>query len=160
MNTNNIIVILVILLVSVGIAYLLVVNTKNTRMMDDKHHINETVKEYEIRPGIVSNKIENGEDIILLDVRTVEEYEKVHLKNSVLLPVQELSAESLEKIGLGEDAKDKEIIIYCRSGVRSKTAYDIMNSLGYTNIKSMSGGMIHWKEDQYPFIERAHNKGE
>ncbi|MEX0931074.1 MAG: DUF1573 domain-containing protein, partial [Candidatus Paceibacterota bacterium] len=81
------------------------------------------------------------------------EYEEVHLENALLLPVQELSAQSLADIGLGEDAKDKEIIIYCRSGARSKTAYDIMKSLGYTNIKSVSGGMIHWEEDNYPFTE-------
>ena len=69
--------------------------------------------------------------------------------------MQELSQESLAGIGLGEDAKNKEIIIYCRSGARSKTAYDIMKSLGYTNIKSVSGGMIHWEEDKYPFTEKG-----
>ena len=54
---------------------------------------------------------------------------------------------------LGENSKDKEIILYCRSGNRSQTAYNIMESLGYINIKSVSGGMIHWEEDNYPFTE-------
>ncbi len=122
-------------------------------MMDDEHHEDEMVEEYEIYPGDAADKIKNKEDIILLDVRTPEEYEEIHLENALLLPVQQLSAQSLAGIGLGENAKDKEIIIYCRSGARSKTAYDIMKSLGYTNIKSVAGGMVHWEEDNYPFTE-------
>ena len=122
---------------------------------EPQEHDDDSVASYEIYPSDVVKKIENGESIILLDVRTTEEYKEVHLKNALLLPVQELSQESLTKIGLGEDAKNKEIIIYCRSGARSKTAYDIMKSLGYTNIKSVSGGMIHWEEDNYPFTEKG-----
>jgi len=96
---------------------------------------------------------------ILLDVRTPEEYAEIHLENALLLPVQELSQESLASIGLGADMKDKEIIIYCRSGSRSQTAYNIMESLGYTNIKSVAGGMIHWEEDRYPLTESGEYTG-
>ena len=107
----------------------------------------------------MAKKIENGEDIILLDVRTSEEYAEVHLEGALLLPVQELSSNTLSDIGLGNNVKEKEIIIYCRSGARSKTAYDIMKSLGYTNIKSVAGGMIHWQEDNYPFTEIGEYEG-
>jgi len=116
-------------------------------------HNDDEVASYEIYPGVVADKISAGEDIVLLDVRTPEEYEEIHLENALLLPVSELSANTLADIGLGGDAKNKEIIIYCRSGARSKQAYDIMNSLGYTNIKSVAGGMVHWQEDNYPFTE-------
>ena len=150
MNNKNIIVVLLALVILIVGGYLI---TTNTNDMDDEHHEDEKVASHEIYPGDVVKKIEQGEDIILLDVRTPEEYEEVHIENSLLLPVQQLSGQSLAAIGLGEDAKDKEIILYCRSGNRSKTAYDIMSSLGYTNIKSVSGGMIHWEEDEYPFTE-------
>lgn len=120
---------------------------------DDDHDNEGSVKDYEIYPSDVAKKIENKENIILLDVRTPEEYAEIHLENALLLPVGELSANTLAGIGLGENAKDKEIIIYCRSGSRSKQAYDVMKSLGYTNIKSVAGGMIHWQEDNYPFTE-------
>lgn len=154
MNTNNITTILLVLVVIIGIGYFFTVNMNDNNMMIDKeHHEDEMVESHEIYPGDVADKIKNKEDIILLDVRTLEEYEEIHLENALLLPVQELSAQSLANIGLGEDAKNKEIIIYCRSGARSKTAYDIMDSLGYTNIKSVGGGMIHWEEDNYPFTE-------
>jgi len=119
----------------------------------EEHHDDDIVEAHEIYPGDAAEKIANRKDIILLDVRTPEEYEEIHLQNAFLLPVQELSQQTLDEIGLGRDMKDKEIIIYCRSGARSKTAYDIMSSLGYTNIKSVAGGMIHWEEDEYPFTE-------
>ena len=118
---------------------------------DDRH--GDAVKSFEIAPGEVVEKIQNNKDVILLDVRTPEEYAEIHLENALLLPVGELSANTLANIGLGEDAKDKEIVIYCRSGARSKQAYDVMRSLGYTNITSVAGGMIHWQEDNYPFTE-------
>jgi rhodanese-related sulfurtransferase len=122
-------------------------------------HDDDVLAEHEIYPGAVAEKIKNGEDIILLDVRTLEEYAEVHLENALLLPVEKLSKDTLEQIGLGESAKDKEIILYCRSGARSQVAYNIMDSLGYTNIKSVAGGMIHWQEDNYPYTESGSYKG-
>ena len=152
MNPRKVLIASLIVLALIGSVYFFTPNGNQMKIGDDRHE-DESVEAYEIYPGDVVEKIQHNEDIILLDVRTPEEYEGIHLKNALLLPVQELSAKSLADIGLGEDAKDKEIIIYCRSGARSKTAYDIMNSLGYTNIKSVAGGMIHWEEDNYPFTE-------
>jgi rhodanese-related sulfurtransferase len=126
---------------------------------EHEHDDYDKVSDYEIYPGDVAEKIKNGEDIILLDVRTPEEFEEIHLENALLLPVQKLSQNTLEEIGLGQDAKSKEIVIYCRSGARSKQAYDIMDSLGYTNIKSVAGGIIHWQEDNYPYLETGEYKG-
>lgn len=121
--------------------------------MDEMREHNDDLAPHEISPGDVVKKVQSNEDFVLLDVRTLEEYEEMHLENALLLPVQELSQETLTSIGLGEDAKDKEIVLYCRSGARSQTAYNVMKSLGYTNIKSVAGGMIHWQEDQYPLTE-------
>lgn len=124
---------------------------------DPDHH--ENLTSHEVSPATVVKKVQANSQTILLDVRTLEEYETLHLKNSLLLPVQELSAETLAAIGLGEDAKDKEIVLYCRSGARSKTAYDIMKALGYSNIFSVSGGMMHWEEDGYPLTETGSYNG-
>jgi rhodanese-related sulfurtransferase len=153
MSKNNMAVALITLIVVIVAGYFFIIRGANNVVVEEEHHVDGNVEEYEIYPGDVVEKIENNENIILLDVRMPSEYEAVHLRGAVLLPVQELSGQSLASIGLGEDSKDKEIIIYCRSGSRSKTAYDIMKSLGYTNIKSVSGGMIHWEEDNYPFTE-------
>lgn len=110
---------------------------------------------YEIAPSTVADKITEGEDFILLDVRTPEEYEEVHVHGAILLPLQELSQKTLTAAGLGGAAKDTEIIIYCGSGNRSTQAYDKMSVLGYTNVKSMAGGLSCWQEDDYPFLEHG-----
>lgn len=152
--TNKIVVITIIAVTALAaLGYMIVNNSTSKSRANPDHHGDEIAEDYEIYPSDVARKIENSEDIILLDVRTSEEYEEIHLKNALLLPVQELSQQSLAAINLGEDAKDKEIIIYCRSGARSKMAYDVMQSLGYTNIKSIAGGMIHWQEDELPYTE-------
>lgn len=119
----------------------------------ETHAHNDNLASHEISPGDVVKKVKANEDMVLLDVRTLEEYENIHLKEALLLPVQKLSQETLTNIGLGENAKNKEIILYCRSGARSQTAFNIMESLGYTNIKSVAGGIVHWQEDQYPLTE-------
>ena len=149
MSKNNIIIgaIIILAVILVGSFISMRMNT-NKMMSNASHHEGDKAKNYEIYPGDVVKKIKDKENIVLLDVRTPEEYKESHLKNAILLPVQELSAKSLAEVGLGEDAKDKEIIIYCRSGSRSKTAYDMMKALGYTNIKSIAGGMIHWEKDK------------
>ncbi len=150
LNINNIIILIAIIVLA---GYFIFTNMNNNTKTNEGHYKDEVVESYEIYPGIVADKIKNNEDFVLLDVRTLEEYEEIHLKGAVLLPVQELSEKTLAEIGLGKDSKDREIIIYCRSGGRSQTAYNIMNSLGYTNIKSVSGGIIHYEEDNYPFTE-------
>lgn len=137
----------------IGVGYYFNTNMMQSEDMMQVPEHNDNVAPHEISPSDVVKKVQSNSDVVLLDVRTPEEYEEIHLENALLLPVQELSQQSLSAIGLGEDAKDKEIVIYCRSGARSQTAFNIMESLGYTNIKSVAGGMIHWEEDQYPLTE-------
>ncbi|MCB9818364.1 DUF1573 domain-containing protein [Candidatus Nomurabacteria bacterium] len=153
MNQTIIIVLAIGILALVGVGFYFSNSTMMSDGMDEMREHNDNLAPHEISPGDVVKKVQSKEDFVLLDVRTLEEYEEMHLENALLLPVQELSQETLTRIGLGEDAKDKEIVLYCRSGARSQTAYNVMKSLGYTNIKSVAGGMIHWEEDQYPLTE-------
>lgn len=151
---NKIIIGIIGLILILGIVW----SIKSEDMMSSEknHEVTEhddKLASYEIAPATAISRVEANPNAVLLDVRTLEEYKEVHLANALLLPVQELSVETLAKIGLGEEAKDTEIILYCRSGARSKTAYDILKSLGYTNIKSVAGGMVHWQEDKYPLTE-------
>lgn len=133
--------------------------TKTEQQPIEETHEDAPTAVYEIYPGDVADKITAGEDIILLDVRTPEEYAEIHLENSLLLPVDEISQAALNRIGLGESTKDKEIILYCRSGNRSQRAYDMMTALGYTNLSSVQGGMVHWQEDNYPHTETGAYEG-
>ncbi|MCL2628267.1 MAG: rhodanese-like domain-containing protein [Oscillospiraceae bacterium] len=77
--------------------------------------------------------VETNDTVILLDVRNPDEFEEIHIENSILIPVAELS-ERLED--LPED-KDVKIIVYCRGGVRSARAVEILVAGGYTNVYDM-----------------------
>lgn len=117
--------------------------------LNEKDHEYE-VADYEIYPGDLAKKLQAGEKVVLLDVRTPEEYAEERLAGAILVPLQELSAGALNNAGI---SKDQDIYIYCRSGNRSKQAYDLMTAMGYENIKSVNGGLVHWQEDSNPFLE-------
>lgn len=82
----------------------------------------------------------SGEEHIILDVRTKEEYDKWRIKNAILLPLDELE-EKAEKI-----LTDKNIplLVYCRSGYRSKIASQILENKGYKDVREF-GGIINWR---------------
>ena len=95
---------------------------------------------YEAVNGIIEN-FENLEHVYIIDVREEDEYESGHLINSYNIPLSRLDDIENENI-----SKDSKIIIYCRSGNRSKTAQEILNSMGYTNVYDM-GGIVNWPYD-------------
>ncbi len=84
---------------------------------------------------IIDNRNDYKETEII-DVRTEEEYKESHLEGAKNIPLDDI-----ENINI---SKDTEIIIYCRSGARSKEAANILASLGYKNIYDM-GGIINWE---------------
>lgn len=92
-----------------------------------------------IMPEDAIERLNNESDIVLLDVRTKEEYETGHIKDSILIPVDVLEKEAIESL------KDKEatIFIYCRSGNRSKTAANVLINMGYKNVYDL-GGINNW----------------
>ncbi|RBQ24253.1 Thiosulfate sulfurtransferase GlpE [Candidatus Methanobinarius endosymbioticus] len=95
----------------------------------------------EITPEEAKSELKENNDIILLDVRTKEEYDEKYAPNCILIPLNELSDKVLDKI----KNKKQEIIIYCRSGRRSKKALEILNKSRYTNISFIEGGIDNWK---------------
>jgi len=83
--------------------------------------------------------MDTEEGYIILDVRTQEEYDAGHVPGAILISHEEI-AEKAEKVLTD---KDQLILVYCRSGRRSKIAAEALAELGYTNIKEF-GGIIDW----------------
>ena len=79
------------------------------------------------------------EGYIILDVRTQEEYGQGHIPGAILIPNTEIESKAEELL----TDKDQLILVYCRSGRRSKLAAEALVELGYTNIKEF-GGIIDW----------------
>lgn len=86
-------------------------------------------------------KLWQAQHALLIDVRTPEEYSQGHIKGAVLIPLNELEKRA------GEVAKDKRVLIICRSGSRSASANLLLQDLGFTNTVSIKGGMSVWPGD-------------
>ena len=102
----------------------------------------------EIDPTELKKKIDNNENIFILDVRTPQEYESWKIsydkhENPKLIPVDRLFMNDSSL--LKEIPKDKEIVTVCAHGNRSLMAARLLNQLGY-NVKSVRGGMAGWNK--------------
>ena len=101
---------------------------------------NKTAEGYQtMTPEEAKSILESDKDVILLDVRTIEEYKEKHIEGSILIPLNILEKEVEKEI----PKKNQKIIIYCRSGNRSKTAANILLEMGYTNVYDL-GGINSW----------------
>ena len=96
----------------------------------------------------VFQDITKGADVILLDVRTLPEYQKEHIKNSIHLPIDEIS----DTVASVVPENNKKIYVYCLSGSRSDMAVSIMQTLGYKNLFSMTHGLLEWRAKKYPLV--------
>ena len=83
--------------------------------------------------------MDSGEEHIILDVREQDEFDAGHIPGAILLPYTKIEKKAEEML----PDKDKQILVYCRSGRRSKIAAEALARLGYTNIKEF-GGIIDW----------------
>jgi len=85
----------------------------------------------------LNEKLKNGKRPLVVDVRQPEEYRRGHISGSKLIPLGELSSR------MNELPKDKEIVLVCASGNRSRSATKRLVSEGY-NAVNMNGGMMSW----------------
>ena len=79
------------------------------------------------------------ENYIILDVRTIEEFAEKHIPNAINIPNETIGSEELVEL----PDKNQLILVYCRSGNRSKQASEKLAALGYTNIYEF-GGINDW----------------
>ena len=77
---------------------------------------------------------------IIIDARTQEEYDQGHIPGAILIPEYEIADRAENEL----HDKDQLILVYCRSGRRSKIAAEELVKLGYTNVKEF-GGIIDWE---------------
>ena len=100
----------------------------------------------EISVQELKEKIDKGEDFQLIDVREDFEYETSNLGGQ-LIPLGGILIET-DKI-----AKDKDVVIMCRSGKRSAMAIQQLEQQGFTNLYNLYGGILAWAEDIDPSLD-------
>lgn len=87
-------------------------------------------------------RMDSGDDIIILDVRTQAEYDESHIPGAILIPNETIGNEKPEQL----PDTDQEILVYCRSGNRSAQAAKKLVEAGYTQIYDF-GGIMDWPYD-------------
>ena len=83
--------------------------------------------------------MDSEKDYVIIDARTEEEFSAGHIPNAILIPEYEIADRAATEL----PDKDMLILVYCRSGRRSKIASEELVKLGYTNVKEF-GGIIDW----------------
>lgn len=89
----------------------------------------------------VAERLDKGEALNMIDVREQGEYAEDNI-GAVLVPLSDIRNFEADAI---EDLKDKELIVHCRSGVRSMEACMLLEQMGFSNVVNLEGGIMHWR---------------
>jgi rhodanese-related sulfurtransferase len=114
----------------------------------------------ELMPWDLAEKIDNGESLFLVDVREPEEFSTLHIANSINIPRGILEAAS--EIGYDEtdpeltNARDKNVLLICRSGKRSCLAAYTLHQLGFKHTASLKTGLRGWNDYDQALVDQ-HN---
>ncbi|MEJ2180637.1 MAG: rhodanese-like domain-containing protein [Gammaproteobacteria bacterium] len=101
-------------------------------------------------------RLMNNENALVLDVRTLEEYQKSHIVNSVSIPLGLLSS----RISEIQNRKSDPVIIVCQSGNRSMQAARTLKSNAFEKLYNLSGGMLSWGQANLPTESGTKSKSE
>ncbi len=96
-----------------------------------------------IQVAEVNQRLKAGEKLNLVDVRETFEHEEFNI-GGILLPLGEIRMGDSTSI---DHLKDEEVLLYCRSGNRSGQAALVLETMGFTNVTNVVGGMLAWQEN-------------
>jgi rhodanese-related sulfurtransferase len=99
----------------------------------------------------VKKRIDAKDPVVLLDVRTPEEYTKGRIPGSINIPVDAIEKKVLSVL----TDKKQQIFVYCLSGSRSVFAVKKMQEMGYTDVYDITSGLLAWRAKQYPVEQDA-----
>ncbi len=116
----------------------------------------------EIFPWDLQEELDSGKDILLLDVRCPLEFQAMHIRGSINVPrgVLELACDYGYEQTLPElvEARERRVVVVCRSGNRSVLAVHTMQLLGYRDVVSLKTGLRGWNDSEYPLVDMEGNQ--
>ncbi|HEU0223931.1 MAG TPA: rhodanese-like domain-containing protein [Steroidobacteraceae bacterium] len=102
-----------------------------------------------VEPGTLLGRLAWGDQsLLVLDVRTPEEYAAGHVPGARNIPHTQI-AERLAELG---DARDRDVVVYCRSGSRSAIALATLREAGFTRLLHLEGDWLRWSAEERPVI--------
>ena len=103
-----------------------------------------------IDAAVLKKRIENPDNnLILLDVRTVKEYQSGHIKNSVNIPHDQL----ILNVNVLDQYKNQPIVVFCRSGRRAQLVIDTLIENKFNQIVDLEGDILAWKTSGFPVVQ-------
>ncbi len=96
----------------------------------------------------LKRRLDRNEELFILDVRNREEYQLCRLPGSTLIPLPELPSRFQEL------DRSRELIIHCKSGMRSLKALHFLREKGFTNLKNLKGGILAWADQIDPAMPK------
>jgi len=102
----------------------------------------------EITAEQLKKRIDAGENLFVLDVRNPNEFQICRIPGTVLVPLPELPSR------FAEVPRDREVIVHCKSGMRSAKAIEFLKSQGYSRLTNLAGGILAWAEKVDPGMPR------
>ncbi|MGD8785008.1 MAG: rhodanese-like domain-containing protein [Thioalkalispiraceae bacterium] len=112
----------------------------------------------ELFPWDVEERQQNNEDMLIIDVREPYEFDAMHIRDSINVPrgILETACEYDFEETIPElvEARDKTVIVACRSGNRSLFAADVMQQMGYKTVISLKTGLRGWNEAEQPLVDK------
>lgn len=116
----------------------------------------------ELMPWDLEERLEENPKLLLLDIREPYEFDAMRIKNSINVPrgVLETACEWDYEETVAElvNARDREIIIICRSGKRSVFACEVMQKMGYKNVVSLTSGLRGWSDYDQALFDKDENE--
>jgi len=116
----------------------------------------------ELFPWDLEEKLSENSNLLLVDVREADEFAALNIPNSINVPrgILETSCEWDYEETIPElvQARDREVIVICRSGNRSVLAAHTMQRMGYTNVASLKTGVKGWNDAEQPLIDGEGNE--
>ena len=98
----------------------------------------------------LKKRIENSkEELILLDVRTLEEYQSGHIKNSINIPHDQL----ILNINVLDQYRNQPIVVFCRSGRRAQLVIETLIENKFDQIVDLEGDILAWKTSGFPVVQ-------
>ena len=96
----------------------------------------------------LQQRVQQGEGVFILDVRNPEEFEICRIPGSTLIPLPELPQR------FAELDRGREMVVHCKSGMRSAKACGILRQAGFQNVRNVVGGILAWSDKVDPSVPK------
>ncbi len=131
-----------------GIVALALANSMTSFSQDLNSNLDIRPGTMNITPGDADALLQNGSGLVIIDIRTPQEYQSGHLEGA--LNIDYYSDEFLDTLKSLD--RNSTYIIYCRRGIRGGAALGMMRDMGFKDVYNILGGLAQWAQDGRPMI--------